>query len=57
MSEIAIHEASHAAVALALGRQVEYSERGLGHVLPGEREGFASILLGEGSSLYGSAFA
>jgi hypothetical protein len=46
MSGVAVHEASHAAVALALGRRVAHIEREIGYVAPGEQGGHARVPLG-----------
>jgi hypothetical protein len=47
MSGVAVHEASHAAAALALGRKVEHIEREIGYVAPGEQGGRARIPIGD----------
>jgi hypothetical protein len=47
MSGVAVHEASHAAVALALGRKVAHIEREVGWVDPGEQAGHARVPIGD----------
>jgi hypothetical protein len=43
---VAVHEASHVAAALMLGRRVESASREIGHALPGEALGRALIPIG-----------
>ena len=44
---VELHEASHAAVAIMLGRRVEHVSRHPGHTLPGEELGHARITIGD----------